>query len=391
MPLDTLEEIRLLSNLETGQNKLLQIILFGQPELDENLAKKSIRQLRERITHSFNLLPLSTEEVYFYLNFRMREVGYTGPEVINRKIAKKIQRYSGGLLRQINIIADKILLSAFADSTHNITNKQVLAAVSDSDLKLEGSGNNKWVVGALLVTIALAIGQHQFEEEWLLFILGETSVNPTVQSGKIKLSNQNNLYFSKPEIIGTIKTSSDVEDSKIGSSQAGTIESDKIKAVVKESQENIEDVGSDSLHKVINSVGLVSKKNQAKEVLFNGAKRDPDFLEEYDQWIDEKKRSSLEWLANANKGGVTIQVMMHNKSEGKELVRFLQNDWSLDLDQTHLYEFQSTSRHVYFVFYGEFDSVSKGSKELKKLPMEVRANNPYLHSIYKMQAALLNE
>jgi septal ring-binding cell division protein DamX len=96
-------------------------------------------------------------------------------------------------------------------------------------------------------------------------------------------------------------------------------------------------------------------------------------------------------LANANKEGVTIQVMMLNQSKGEELVHFLQNDWSLDLDQTHLYEFQSTSRHVYFVFYGEFDSVSNGSKELKKLPMEVRANNPYLHSIYKMQAALLNE
>ncbi|MGK0399222.1 MAG: MSHA biogenesis protein MshM, partial [Gammaproteobacteria bacterium] len=68
MPLDTLEEIRLLSNLETDQNKLLQIILFGQPELDENLALKSIRQLRERITHTFNLLPLSTEEVHLYLN-----------------------------------------------------------------------------------------------------------------------------------------------------------------------------------------------------------------------------------------------------------------------------------------------------------------------------------
>jgi MSHA biogenesis protein MshM len=102
MPLETLEEIRLLSNLETDQNKLLQIILFGQPELDENLAQQSIRQLRERITHSFNLPPLTRDEIYNYLNFRMREVGYRGPELINRAVAKKVEQHSGGLLRRIN-------------------------------------------------------------------------------------------------------------------------------------------------------------------------------------------------------------------------------------------------------------------------------------------------
>src|SRR5210317_470487 len=71
MPLETLEEIRLLSNLETDQNKLLQIILFGQPELDDNLSQQSIRQLRERITHNFNLSPLTYDEIHRYLNFRM--------------------------------------------------------------------------------------------------------------------------------------------------------------------------------------------------------------------------------------------------------------------------------------------------------------------------------
>ena len=116
MPLDTLEEIRLLSNLETDENKLLQIILFGQPELDQNLAQQSIRQLRERITHNFELEPLTRDEIHNYLNFRMREVGYTGPELINNTVAKKVEQHSAGLLRRINIIADKILLSAFAEA-----------------------------------------------------------------------------------------------------------------------------------------------------------------------------------------------------------------------------------------------------------------------------------
>ena len=81
MPIATLEEIRLLSNLETKQHKLLQIVLFGQPELDENLRKPQIRQLRERITHSFSLGPLKPEEVraYYRVPFAGGRLPWTGP------------------------------------------------------------------------------------------------------------------------------------------------------------------------------------------------------------------------------------------------------------------------------------------------------------------------
>ena len=72
LPISTLEEIRLLSNLETQHHKLLQIVLFGQPELDDNLRQQSIRQLRERITHSFTLLPLDLGDTRAYLKYRLQ-------------------------------------------------------------------------------------------------------------------------------------------------------------------------------------------------------------------------------------------------------------------------------------------------------------------------------
>jgi len=81
MPIATLEEIRLLSNLETKQNKLLQIVLFGQPELDQTLAKKEIRQLKERITYSFYLNPFKLEEIKEYLNARLRACGYRSDQL----------------------------------------------------------------------------------------------------------------------------------------------------------------------------------------------------------------------------------------------------------------------------------------------------------------------
>ena len=112
MPEDTLEQVRLLSNLESSRHKLLQIVLFGQPELDATLAKPSLRQLRDRITHSFRMRPLAATEVAKYVAFRMRAAGYRGPEVFAPRATALLARASGGLTRRINILADKALLAA---------------------------------------------------------------------------------------------------------------------------------------------------------------------------------------------------------------------------------------------------------------------------------------
>ena len=133
MPIATLEEVRLLSNLETQQHKLLQIVLFGQPELDENLRQPQIRQLRERITHSFTLFPLDQENVKAYLTFRLQAAAYHGPDLFSRRVIAYLTRATGGLTRRINLVADKALLAAFAEGTHNITLRHVRAAVRDSE------------------------------------------------------------------------------------------------------------------------------------------------------------------------------------------------------------------------------------------------------------------
>lgn len=116
MPIETLEEVRLFSNLETHQHKLMQIVLFGQPELDKNLQDKSIRQLRERITHSFDLRPLSADEVSDYIRFRLQAAGCPAPQVFSNAAEKLIAKASDGLTRRINILADKAMLSAYAES-----------------------------------------------------------------------------------------------------------------------------------------------------------------------------------------------------------------------------------------------------------------------------------
>ncbi|MDA0224532.1 MAG: AAA family ATPase, partial [Proteobacteria bacterium] len=134
MPEDTLEQVRLLSNLETSRHKLLQIVLFGQPELEDMLAAASMRQLRDRVTHSFRMRPLDEADVGPYLTFRLRAAGYRGPDLFTPRAITLIARASGGLTRRINILADKALLSAFSADSHTIDDRPARAAIADAEL-----------------------------------------------------------------------------------------------------------------------------------------------------------------------------------------------------------------------------------------------------------------
>ena len=132
MPAETLEEIRLLSNLETSRHKLMHVVLFGQRELDEHLRQPTMRPLKERITHNFALEPLRSGDIASYLTFRLRAAGYHGTDLFTPGAVQRIGRASEGLTRRINILADKALLSAFSENRHLIDDRQVMAAIRDA-------------------------------------------------------------------------------------------------------------------------------------------------------------------------------------------------------------------------------------------------------------------
>jgi type II secretory pathway predicted ATPase ExeA len=158
MPNETLEEIRLLSNLESNRHKLLQIVLFGQPELEEHLNTASMRQLRERITQSFHLEPLVRSDIENYIDFRMRAAGYRGPKVFNASAIKLIANASQGLTRRVNILSDKALLAAFADGTHAVTQAEAKRAVRDTEFHRTRTGMQKMQIGAAALAAGLVLG-----------------------------------------------------------------------------------------------------------------------------------------------------------------------------------------------------------------------------------------
>ncbi|HHH45964.1 MAG TPA: general secretion pathway protein [Thiotrichales bacterium] len=133
MPVASLEEVRYLSNLETSRSRLLQIVLIGQPELDELLARRDLRQLDDRIAHGFVLPPLSMNEVHDYLAFRLRCAGHASGDLFTPAACRMLHRASGGRLRRLHVLADKALLAAYAQGASRVLPGHVRRACRDRE------------------------------------------------------------------------------------------------------------------------------------------------------------------------------------------------------------------------------------------------------------------
>ena len=320
MPLATLEEIRLLSNLETKHDKLLQIVLFGQPELDENLNQTNIRQLRERITHSFNLAPLQTKEIGDYLMFRLRSAGYFGPPIFTAAAVKKLAKAATGLVRRVNILADKALLAAFSENGYQVLPKHVQAAINDSEFGVERqkkqAKKTQTLMWAALLGLGLAIG---FAASKLL----QKSATMSTQAAPINNINQVNKNTN-------IKTPA--------------------------LQANIHGPSSPTISAPANNVAL-----------------NTDIL-------TARLNATSSWLASHSPSTVTIQLMGAASDEQlkMDLATLSQQ---VELDNLFVYRTEVKNLPFLTVLYGSFANREDAMQALKKLPLELQKNKPQLRTI----------
>ena len=128
---DLLEQVRLLSNLETDQRKLLQIVLMGQPELRHKLDQHKLRQLRQRITVRYHLAPLSRHETAYYLQHRLQVAGSSGRPTFSSWAVGTIHRYARGVPRLINAAADKTLLCGYVEARDHLGWRQARRAIRE--------------------------------------------------------------------------------------------------------------------------------------------------------------------------------------------------------------------------------------------------------------------
>lgn len=326
MPVETLEEIRLLSNLESNHSKLLQLVLFGQPELNDVLARPDMRQLKERITHNFMLEPLIHADVAQYIEFRMRAAGYKGPSLFSTPAIKLIARISLGLTRRINILADKALLAAFAEGTHEVGLKQAQIALKDCDFStatyLEPKGLRRSGHPAYIALLVAAIGiLAAWTARHSVPAAQEIASTPTDQSAPASLQ-----ATAPPSAPNKASTSPSATPETAPANEFGQL-----------TQQGLE-AGNTWLAKV------------------------PDT-----RWF-------LQFYANDASKVELVEAYLKAASAG-----------GIDMQQIRVYRSSLSGKERMGVIYGDYESRSEAISAAKKLPKAIRISNPYPRLVAKLR------
>lgn len=163
IPEDSLEALRLISNLEAESRSLIQIVLFGQPELNTLLNQNRFRQLKQRITYSAELKPIDDASLQTYIQQRMVLAGYRGMPIFDKKALKLMVQATEGIPRLINIIAQKALFSAFGRGDRRVSESHVRAAVADTEGAKSIKKTNRlyWREMILIILLSVWVAIHE--------------------------------------------------------------------------------------------------------------------------------------------------------------------------------------------------------------------------------------
>jgi len=133
LPVESIEALRLITNLETETRKLLQVVLFGQPELNHKLSLPELRQLNQRVTFSYTLQLMDSDQVYQYVKHRMNISGYRGGDLFDRKCCSLIFKASKGTPRIVNVLCHKALMLAYGEGLQKISQSHVRLSIKDTE------------------------------------------------------------------------------------------------------------------------------------------------------------------------------------------------------------------------------------------------------------------
>jgi type II secretory pathway predicted ATPase ExeA/septal ring-binding cell division protein DamX len=361
MPPETLEEIRLLSNLESKRHKLLQIVLFGQPELDHRLSDMSMRQLKERITHNFALEPLRRHDLPGYLMYRIRAAGYHGPDLFTPRAIQLISQASEGLTRRINILADKALLSAFSEGTHQIDHKQVKAAIRDAQFKPMQGGNAQWTRGRIGAAAAAAI----------MTIAGTAYV-----AGSHNASNSQ----------GSPGSLASVTSSKPPPTPAPTVEMTNTTAPAPAPAPTPETVSPAPLPASEPPPGAAMTPDtpiapppaQSTGVTEPTTQTSPS--------IAEHIAVTDEWLKKTPDTHYFIQLLNTDTANQRKVEFFVESiNKLLDPRQLRIYRSTLSGRDKLGVIYGDYPTREAANAALSRLPGTIRTSRPYVRPVSKLR------
>jgi type II secretory pathway predicted ATPase ExeA/septal ring-binding cell division protein DamX len=342
MPAETLEEIRLLSNLESNRHKLLQIVLFGQPELDTRLAQTDMRQLKERITHNFALEPLKRNDIASYLMFRMRAAGYHGPDLFSQPAIQMISRSSEGLTRRINILADKALLAAFSQGTHQVDQKEAKAAIRDAQFKPMADGSARpaiWAASAAALLVLAAAAMFFLAQQ------GKSDTGSKPATGALPTASAPVETVAAPTAPSTAPPPQQQPVTAIAPAQTTPPAAQVTKPPAPTA--NASDLGP---------------------------------------LTAERLASSETWLRKTPGYHYFIQLLSVDGNRAREVETFIAaHADSLDANQLRVYRSSLSGRDRIGVIYGDFATREQASTAIASLPAALRTTEPYPRSVAKLR------
>jgi len=392
MTFDALEELRLLSNIETGDDKLLQMVLFGQPELDMALEHDNIRQLKSRISYSIYVPALKGSDVQAYLNYRMRKAGYIGLDVFNLSISNKIQKLTHGLPRNINIVADKILMSVFG-AGDKVAKTKHLKSLPELD-DLTQTDNKVFSFSIILILllsfIVTVLGYFLFVEnkpaETILSsqLLTKPSTNDALVPSSI-VEPKTSVLNDKSDVV--VENQSVLKDStveKINEPLADSVEPkvdlesrELSQNDIKPSVKNTVDVGTadkTTLHdinlNIKNPNAIVGNPAQLKQIL-------------------RYHNKSTKWISSLNELYVIQLSTRHIRSLADTLKFYKQQGFSDD----NIHILIDYNKHVdkfrLKAFYYPSSSFSSLNKIIEEFPYNIKASSPYIVRIDQLKQKIL--
>jgi type II secretory pathway predicted ATPase ExeA len=381
MPLNTLEELRLLYNLQIGKHKLIQIVLFGQPELDVKLEQNNMRQLKDRIVHHFNMQPLSKKVIEEYLMFRMRAAGYHGPDIFSPAAINLIGKASNGLMRRVNILADKSLLAAFVENTHNIEIRHVQAAIRDSEL----SPAKPWM-SLKKISIAAGITLFLFVLAVIVWMPGKT--DPTNQSPEktpvIAAVKPLNIIPSSSALASApiSATSTPASSSAPFSQNVPTLQL-AVALQTRSASAPTVAATSPSSNLQPKSAPIPAKPTQkqnntpAKNIAENKETSSSNPL------LQERLAATKEMLARTDKSGVSIQLYYTEDPRPIRIERFLSRAKSIGkLSEIYIIPIKIKGKNGFRVLYGVYANSEEAHIGLENLPQRYKdAFAPTLNSL----------
>jgi len=228
MPVDTLESLRMISNLETSKDKLIQIVLVGQPEFEAELSLDRLRQLKQRLAIRSTILPLTKEESLEYIKFRLQKAGSPSTLVFSAPALKEIIKKSAGIPRLLNVLCDNALITGFGYQKKPVTKSIVKEIIRDLDGSRRPS-SRRWQVPATVALVGMLAGAFWVSSHWQT-VYGKVEELMVVVHGKQGSAVQEMKQSEAPVAkVGQPQAAAQVREP--GSRQSGTTYSGSTKTV----------------------------------------------------------------------------------------------------------------------------------------------------------------